>query len=277
MFATKKKIETSLSGLYSERECKAIAMQLLESILQMSRTEILCHWDKSLSIEEMEKIDSCVDRLKQAEPLQYVLGETQFAGLTMGVRKGVLIPRPETEELVHLIAREYAGTECSIIDIGTGSGCIAVSLAHWLPLSKVSAVDVSLEALKIAKENAQRNRINVDFIALDILKDFPEGKWDVIVSNPPYIMEKEKETMQSNVLDYEPSLALFVSDHDPLLFYRRIAQCAAHQLSKEGTLYFEINEALGEETKSLLHECGFNKVQIIKDFFQKDRIIKAQR
>ncbi|MDD4637595.1 MAG: peptide chain release factor N(5)-glutamine methyltransferase, partial [Bacteroidales bacterium] len=197
--------------------------------------------------------------------------------LIFHVRPGVLIPRPETEELVMRITDEWAGKEIRLLDIGTGSVCIAISLASRLPQCKVSALDISMEALDIARENASLNSVVVDFQQKNILEESIDETFDVIVSNPPYVLEREKEVMEQNVLRYEPAVALFVPDADPLLFYRRIATLALQALSPEGTLYFEINQAYGKETKELLHTTGFSQVELVQDCFGKDRIIKAKR
>lgn len=277
MQSAKKEIRDTLAGYYTPEEINVFARYLLEKTVGVSSVKLLAEWDRTLTTEQQEQIRQMTARLKNYEPLQYILGECYFSGLQFHVRPGVLIPRPETEELVMRIAEEWSAKAIRLLDIGTGSGCIAVSLATLLPLSKVSACDISAEALEIARLNAASNRVIVDFQHKNILEESLSETFDVIVSNPPYVLEKEKEVMEQNVLRYEPALALFVPDADPLLFYRRIGLLAFEALTAEGTLYFEINQAYGKETKELLHTIGFGEVELYRDCFGKDRIIKAKR
>lgn len=277
MQSAKREIRDTLAGYYSSEEINVFARYLLEKAVGVSSVKLLAEWDRTLTTEQQEQIRQMAGRLKNYEPIQYILGECTFSGLRFHVRPGVLIPRPETEELVLRIAEEWRGKAIRLLDIGTGSGCIAVSLASLLPQSKVSACDISAEALEIARENATSNRVIVDFQQKNILEESLPETFDVIVSNPPYVLEKEKEVMEQNVLRYEPALALFVPDADPLLFYRRIALLAFEALTSEGTLYFEINHAYGKETKELLHTIGFGEVELYPDCFGKDRIIKAKK
>lgn len=277
MQSAKKEIRQALAGYYSSEEINVFARYLLEKTVGISSVKLLAEWDRKLTTEQQEQIRQMTGRLKNYEPIQYILGECYFSGLVFHVRPGVLIPRPETEELVMHITDEWAGKEIRLLDIGTGSGCIAVSLASRLPQCKVSAWDISAEALEIARENAASNRVFVDFQQKNILEESIEETFDVIVSNPPYVLEREKKVMEQNVLRYEPVVALFVPDADPLLFYRRIATLALQALSPEGTLYFEINQAYGKETKELIHTTGFSQVELVQDCFGKDRIIKAKR
>lgn len=230
---------------------------------------------------EDEKFQKAILRLKIHEPIQYIIGETEFYGLPFKVNKHTLIPRPETEELVEWIYSEFSNQQSTInnqqfLDIGTGSGCIAISLAKYLPNSKVSALDISEEALKIARENAETNKVEVDFFQKDILaaETLPK-KYDVIISNPPYVRELEKKQMQQNVLKHEPESALYVGNEDPLLFYRTISHLAKKHLNPEGKLFFEINEYLADELTALLEDEGFKNIQVKKDIFGKDRMIKC--
>jgi len=229
-------------------------------------------------------------QLEQEIPIQYIIGKTEFFGLPFNINKEVLIPRPETEELVERVIKEVSliktyktdsnetknEKQLKILDIGTGSGCIAISLKKQLPSSKISAIDVSNEALGIAKKNALLNKVDINFIHLDILKTNNLDKlYDVIVSNPPYVRELEKKEMKNNVLNNEPHLALFVDNKNPLLFYNKIAELAKNFLTKNGQLHFEINQYLGKETVILLAEKGFKNIQLKKDIFGNDRIISA--
>jgi len=214
------------------------------------------------------------------EPIQYILEECEFYGLPFYVNSSVLIPRPETEELVEWIISDHSNRNGNLLDIGSGSGCIAVSIANFLKSFSVSAVDVSGSALAVARRNAERNNCQVQFMQADILK--PEnncfdGAFDVIVSNPPYVREKEKQQMSQNVLGYEPHLALFVPDEDPLLFYKAIALFGKRRLKTEGKLYLEINEGLGKESVTLLACLGYRDIILRKDIFGRDRMIRAMK
>ncbi len=226
----------------------------------------------------LEKFENAIYRLKKNEPIQYIIGETEFYGLPFKVNKHTLIPRPETEELVDWVISEIPPLGFrGILDIGTGSGCIAVSLAKNLPNAKVSALDISMEALKVARENAQINTVTIDFFPCDILKaeQLPE-KYDIIVSNPPYVRESERDKMQPNVLNHEPASALFVEDKEPLVFYQAIARLSKTVLNPGGVLYFEINEYLGKDLQEVLTTEGFGKIIVKKDIFGKDRMLKCQ-
>ena len=231
--------------------------------------------DVTLTAEQETLLDNAIERLKKQEPIQYILGYSDFCGLRFKVTPATLIPRPETSELVEWIASEAAGRE-SILDIGTGSGCIAVSLAHKMPQSKVTAWDISHEALAIAAENSKANGCVVTFEQVDILAYEPTGEqFDIIVSNPPYIKENEKEAMHANVLDWEPHTALFVPNNDPLLFYRTIAEKGLTLLKPGGSLYFEINRAHGKDTVDMLAALGYTSIELRKDFADNDRMIRA--
>ncbi len=274
-----------LSGDYPPEEIQSFFSLLSEAYLGLSRIETAMQPEKEISEEKFEKFTDAIIRLKQSEPIQYIIGETEFYGLPFKVDKSVLIPRPETEELVSWITNETQSKETSILDIGTGSGCIAITLANELPETKVSAIDVSTDALRIANQNALANKVNVNFIEVDVLqfdssKDLQihkESKFDIIVSNPPYVRASEKELMQANVLRYEPEIALFVEDEDPLLFYRRIVELSKEYLKREGLLFFEINEYLGKDMKDMLEKEGFTNIEIKKDIFEKDRMIKCKK
>ena len=238
----------------------------MEKVSGLSLTDVLVAPNRKLSDHHCNAIRLIVNRLKLREPIQYVLGQTFFYGIPIQVDNRVLIPRPETAELVDLVLKENPEMEGNVLDIGTGSGCIAIALAVNMPLSKVAAFDVSIDALNVAYDNADANNVLVRFYQYDILneKDWDES-FDVIVSNPPYICESEQKEMDTNVKDFEPSKALFVKDEDPLVFYRNIADFAQMHLRRNGKLYLEINQKLGEPTSDLLHKKGFDKVEVLSD------------
>lgn len=253
-----------------------LASALMCDVLNLSLTEVHIKCDAPVAAADAEKILAMSQRLAAGEPLQYVVGKAHFGGRVLAVNHHVLIPRPETEELVrHATQLTKAGER--VLDIGTGSGCIAVSIALAQPQCDVAAIDVSSEALRVAEQNARTHGARVTLTLCDILTQKPDGCYDVVVSNPPYVRQSEKAEMQALVTDYEPHLALFVPDEDPLLFYRRIAQlCATGLLSTGGRLLLEINEALGAETAQLLLNCGFETAEVLKDYCQKDRFVVAQ-
>ena len=262
-----------LLSVYPQREARALYMLVMEVAFGLTPTQVLTGKDNELSSDKRALLQNIIDRLLRKEPVQYILGQSDFCGHTFYVAPGVLIPRPETEGLVRLIGQQFP-TPCTILDIGTGSGCIAVSLA--LMGHKVTAMDVSADALSIARENARRLQADILFLQEDILHPTPtQQQWDVIVSNPPYVCQREAGQMDSNVLDYEPHLALFVPDSDPLLFYRAIALYAIKHLTANGCLYFEINQAYPAETTSLLEQTGFSKIEAHTDCFDKPRFISA--
>ncbi len=277
----KSNFKTTLSGLYPSEEIQSFFNILSEEYLNLSRIEVALHPEKTISTEDAEKFQEALLQLKNYEPIQYIIGETEFYGLPFKVNKHTLIPRPETEELVEwILSKQKLITHNSqlitILDIGTGTGCIAISLAKNLPNSKISALDISKEALKIAHQNAKLNKVEVEFFQADILKTKTLPKqYDVIVSNPPYVRELEKKQMQQNVLKYEPDSALFVKDEDPLLFYRAISQLAKTNLKANGKLFFEINEYLADELTQLLKSKGFQNIEVKKDIFGKDRMLKC--
>jgi release factor glutamine methyltransferase len=270
--------KTQLSELYPSEEIQSFFNILSEEYLKLSRVEIALNTEKEVQDEDAEKFEKALLRLKNQEPIQYIIGETEFFSLPFKVNKHTLIPRPETEELVEWMLNnsEFRIQNSELLDIGTGSGCIAISLAKNLPNSTLSAIDISEEALKIARHNSELNNVEVYFFQTDILKAQKLPKqYDVIVSNPPYVRQLEKKQMQQNVLKYEPDSALFVSNEDPLLFYRAIARVAKTHLKPKGKLFFEINEYLAYELTELLNVEGFQNVEIKKDIFGKDRMLKC--
>ena len=270
-----------LQTIYAPEEAQTIVFWLLEHFLALNRTNVLINQTIEISQTQQAALNNALERLKKHEPIQYIVGYTEFYGLTFRVRPGVLIPRPETEELVEWVVQDYRDQVVNILDIGTGSGCIAISLAKNLAQSKVQALDVSAEALQVAQSNAVENKAKVQFIQEDILNPqtllqlIPDHSLDVVVSNPPYVTPAEKSQMQANVLDFEPDLALFIPQEQPLLFYKAIAQLATQKLKAYGRLYFEINEQFGRETKQMLEGLGFQDIIIRKDGFGKDRMVKA--
>ncbi len=297
-------IKNQLKPFYPESEVKSFVRLVLDFVCQIKPYEISLCKDKQLSDNERGEIDRIVGFLKQYKPIQYILGEMEFFGLRFWVDESVLIPRPETEELVELILSDYVEPNLSIsllkgdklahkniriLDIGTGSGCIAVSLAKNMPLSKVYAMDISEDALLVAKKNAALNDVDVQFLLQDIfdenvvdavtmaiVRNNPtEHLFDVIVSNPPYIAPTEKETMHDNVLRYEPHLALFTPQDNPLLFYERIAALGKSFLKRGGNVYFEVNALYGEKVCGLLKNAGYRDVQLRKDISGNDRIVKG--
>ncbi|MDA9309794.1 peptide chain release factor N(5)-glutamine methyltransferase [Flavobacteriaceae bacterium] len=271
---------TVLQGVYDKEEVHCFFYILCDFFLQYSRFEVSMALDTIVSAKNITVFEKALLRLKKQEPIQYILGTTEFYGLTFKVNKHTLIPRPETEELVDWVLSNLHDQDSmlDILDIGTGSGCIAISLAKNIPTAIVSGLDVSEKALEIAKENAVKNQVLVSFCQKDILRTTSlEKKYDVIVSNPPYVRQLEKKAMNPNVLDYEPGVALFVPNEDPLLFYRKIAQLAMVSLQTRGWLYFEINEYLSKEMDVLLKEIGFANIEIKKDFREVPRMIKCQK
>jgi len=270
-------LQSELQGLYPETEIKSFSYLILEKLTGFSRTEIYINKNTPFSIEQQHVIESFIEKLKKFVPIQYILGETEFFGLPFLVNESVLIPRPETEELVEWIRNENdKRAELHFLDIGTGSGCIAITLKHEFKNATVDAFDISEAALATAQINADLNNLEVHFATVDILNP-PDSteKWDVIVSNPPYITESEKSAMLPNVLENEPHLALFVPDNDPLLFYRKIAQFANQHLQPKGKLYFEINREAGSACVELLSEMGFQDVVLKKDISGNDRMVRA--
>jgi release factor glutamine methyltransferase len=306
----KTKFFQELSSLYDEKEIESFFYLILENFHQIKRIDLALNPQMRMNDKQLLHWESILSDLKKQKPIQYILGETEFYGLPFLVNENTLIPRPETEELVELIIKQNSKSEIppepkvngaklnsklKILDIGTGSGCIAISLVKNISNVEVYAIDISEEALETAKKNAQINQVEIHFIQADILKinnleQLPtsnpklethnpklETQFDIIVSNPPYVRNLEKQEINPNVLEYEPHLALFVEDDDALLFYRKIAQLALKSLSPNGRLYFEINQYLGKETVELIESFGFKNVVLHKDIYGNDRMIEGTR
>lgn len=271
--------ETSeaLQAVYDREEASSIAFLLLAQLFKINKAAVLA--DKLVPPINDQDWQLLIERLKNHEPIQYVLGETEFYGHWFKVNSHVLIPRPETEELVDWIVTENKNLpKLKILDIGTGSGCIAISLAAALPSAEVLALDISAEALEIARYNSEKNGVAIQLIQANILDTQPgDPSWqlDRVVSNPPYVTYAEKELMRKNVMDYEPHLALFVPNEDPLLFYRKIGEFCLTHLNKNGRCYFEVNEQYGTHVKNILLELGFSQSEVKKDIFGKDRFVKG--
>lgn len=278
-------IQESLKTLYPPEEIRWFIRLIFSHVCGLSYNQQLLCKDKQISVKEKEEIVTIVDRLKSMEPLQYIFGQTEFYSLPLIVNRSVLIPRPETEELVEMIIKSFAhvsGTPLRILDIGTGSGCIAIALKKYIPNATVTAIDVSHTALQTAKENAVLNQTEINFIQADILytekaTSLISGPFDLIVSNPPYIREDEKSSMSANVLEYEPHQALFVPNKDPLLFYKAIADFALQKLTPEGRIYLEINPLCDIMATDMLHKKGFAQTEITRDLSGKNRFITAKQ
>lgn len=268
-----------LRVLYTREESAHLFYNLLEHHLGMERFILVLQPRLTLSKAQEQPLFEALVQLREGKPLQYVLGETQFMGLRFLLSPAVLIPRPETEELVRWVLKEHkdAGTE-RILDIGSGSGCIAVSLASFLPETRVTALEISAPALEICRENARLHGLKLQFLQADVLqlKSLPET-YDVMVSNPPYVRASEKNGMAVQVLAYEPATALFVPDSNPLLFYERISTLAETHLKPGGALYFELSEYMGREVEILLQDRNFSEIEVRKDMFGKPRMIRAIR
>jgi len=272
-----------LKNVYDSDELRNIIELVIEHITNMSRAEQVKNKVPYLTCTQLENLDAITERLKKNEPVQHVLGEAWFAGMKFKVNKNVLIPRPETEELVDWIVKESKNSKVKsqiIIDIGTGSGCIPITIKKKLPEANVSAIDVCSEALFTATENAIQLNADVDFLLLDFLDEekWNElGQYDIIVSNPPYVKQSEINTMHERVKEFEPHLALFVPDNDALLFYKKLAAFSKRHLNPTGSLFVEINESLGEQVVNLFQSAGFANIELRKDMQGKDRMIKAMR
>lgn len=279
----------ALDELYGTQEAEAITLMVLSDITQLSRAKIKAFQEDDLSPDALEKLPGILDEIKTGKPVQYILGSTEFYGLPFYVNASVLIPRPETEELVAWVIQSVGNWQLAvsntakalkILDIGTGSGCIAISLKKNLPGAEVTAVDISADALSTAGRNAVLNEVTVNFIPIDILdikSELENFKYDMIISNPPYVTLVDKTVMHTNVTDFEPHSALFVPENDPLLFYRAIADFALDKLVQNGLLFFEINEAFGKETVKLLADKSFNNIELRQDMSGRDRMVKAER
>ncbi|MDB2658094.1 MAG: peptide chain release factor N(5)-glutamine methyltransferase [Flavobacteriaceae bacterium] len=276
----------TLKKLYPTSEIDTFLFLLLEEYLNFKRIDIVLKSNFEISPEDLILLRSSTKLLEQEIPIQYILGKTEFYGFPFILNEHVLIPRPETEELISSILENVLKTrsfhtnanekQLKILDIGTGSGCIPISLKKSLPFAEITAIDVSNEALTIAKKNAVLNKVDINLTQQDILNTTSLNQlYDVIVSNPPYVRESEKKEIKNNVLNNEPHMALFVEDNNPLVFYNKIAELAKNHLTKNGTLFFEINQYLGKETVELIKLKGFNKIQLKKDIFGRDRIIIA--
>ena len=280
-----------LDSLFPTEEVDAFFYRCVEHYLQLERFVLAVRPKLTLTKEEEQPLFEALSQLKQERPLHYILGEAHFMDLELKVNESVLIPRPETEELVQWIlddldaerSRSVISTPLNdrslqILDIGTGSGCIAIALAKHIPNAKVYALDISGEALQVAKENAKHNQVDITFLQQDILTPelALELKFDIIVSNPPYVRELERKEIKNNVKKHEPETALFVPNEDPLLFYRAIAKFSATNSNRNGNLYLEINQYLGEETKALLKAHNFSEIELRKDLFGNDRMLKAK-
>lgn len=271
-------IRSRLQPYYTAEEVSALSRIVCCDLLGQAPTDYYLGKDIVLSSKKEQELEDILQRLSRFEPLQYIEGRTLFLGREFWVAPGVLIPRPETEELVELMLKEIPA-DARILDVGTGSGCIAISLAKELPDALVTAWDVSPEALSVARANARKLQANVRFVECDVLACQVDevGLYDVIVSNPPYVTEAEKADMEPNVLQWEPSLALFVPDDDPLRFYRRIAVLGRDMLADGGRLYFEINRAYGREMVEILRTMGYVGVRVEKDLSQNDRFVIAEK
>lgn len=271
----------ALKNIHDEQEIESFFFILTEYLHNLKRVDVALNPNFELSDAEVEKWNTILADLQQEKPIQYITGEAWFYGLRFEVNENTLIPRPETEELVEWILNSpitQHPTPFTILDIGTGTGCIPISLKTNLPKENVSAIDVSEKALEVAKRNAASNKVEINFILTNILEVEDLNQYfDVIVSNPPYVRNLEKEEIKKNVLDYEPHLALFVEDTDALLFYRKIAQLALKNLAPNGLLFFEINQYLGKETVELLQNLGFKNIELKKDIYGNDRMIRCEK
>jgi len=269
-------IRKELAGIYAKGEIESLIFLIFEKLKGYSRTQLLLANEEQLKENDRKEVREIIGRLKNHEPIQYILGLTEFYSLPFYAVPGVLIPRPETEELVQWIIQENKHSKPTILDMGTGTGCIAISLRKNIPQSTVLACDISPVCIETARRNSRLNNSEVAVFEYDILNEIPEVKFqelDIIVSNPPYIRETEKSLMEKNVLEYEPELALFVADERPLVFYERIADFSRFHLKNRGRLYFEINEAFGRECCDMLQQKGFLEIVLKKDIHGKDRMI----
>ena len=269
-----------IAPIYDNQEAQSFFYIVLEHIHQLKRLHLALNHQVEMTDNQLQEWQKIVSALQTKKPIQYILGETEFYGLKFIVNQNTLIPRPETEELVQLILNSNFTdfTNLKILDIGTGSGCIAIALAKNLPNVSVYALDVSEEALQIAKLNAHCNNVNITFLHQNILETSNlHEQFSIIVSNPPYVRNLEKQEIHKNVLEYEPHLALFVEDNDALLFYRKITELAVKNLSERGQLYFEINQYLGKETVALLEKMSFKNIELRKDIYGNDRMIRCDK
>lgn len=272
----KKELTNKLHQLYPLTEINSFFNLLLEDLFQCTKIDYILNPSQEINNYTNADLQNIISQLSQSVPIQYIIGFTEFMGLELNVNPNVLIPRPETELLINWIIDDYQNLSPTIIDIGTGSGCIPISLYKNIPNAQINSVDVSEAAIATAKKNADKNLANINFIHQNILQTNSfTNNYDVIVSNPPYVRELEKKEILPNVLNHEPHLALFVSDNDPLIFYRKIGELAKKHLTTNGALYFEINQYLGKETVMLLQQIGFSNVILKNDQFNNPRMIKA--
>lgn len=269
--------QLELGITYQKEEIFSFFYLLSEAYLSKSRIDMALEPNQEIRTDKMTSFKRAIELLKKEYPIQYIIGSTEFMGLAFVVNDQVLIPRPETEELINwILTSNSKESNYNILDIGTGSGCIPIVLSKNLRNSNIETMDVSEGALKVAKKNALQHKVSIKFIQNNVLHlDTLSNTYDIIVSNPPYVRESEKEQMHNNVLKYEPDLALFVSDKDPLIFYKQIAKLALKGLNTNGSLYFEINQYLGNELCELLANLGFNNIELKKDIYGVDRMIRA--
>jgi len=273
----------NLGLVYDANETEALTLLVVNEISGLSKAQIKAFPEKEIILEQAEKLNAILTRLQTGEPVQYILGHTEFYGLPFKVNSSVLIPRPETEELVEWVLTSVGSCQLAvsnILDIGTGSGCIAISIKKNLPNTSVSAIDISIGALGVAKQNAELNNTAIEFIQADILhfkSEIENPKFEIIISNPPYVTQYDKTQMHANVTHFEPHSALFVPEDDPLIFYKAIADFALNNLSENGLLFLEINESLGNETVDLLQAKGFTDIELRKDMSGRDRMVKGTR
>jgi release factor glutamine methyltransferase len=274
-------MKRELQGLYADEEIRSFWFILMEEYCRLSKTRVLTDTDRTISESEMLKVHFAIKDLKRSKPIQYILGRSLFCGMELKVTQDVLIPRPETEELVEwIIAENKEAKNINILDIGTGSGCIALALAKHFPDAVIHAADISEHAIAIAKKNAAKNKLSIQLHSMNVLDESEwtaDGIYDLIVSNPPYIRMSEKKSIKDNVLLYEPESALFVPDSEPLKYYEAIFHFANSRLTQNGSLYFEINETLGNETRQLAYEKGFKKVELRKDINGKNRMLRCRK
>lgn len=271
-------VRSRLSPMYGDGEARWLFRIIMEHVKGWDQTELAVRSDKEVTDFTISRVDEAVTRLLDGEPIQYIFGDTYWYGMTLKVTPDVLIPRSETEELVDLIVRQNSGEDLRVLDVCTGSGCIAVALAKTLKFPTVTAIDISDAALAVARENATAQKVKVDFRKDDALTlRMPDETFDIIVSNPPYVMESEKGGMDRNVLEHEPGLALFVSDDDPLKFYKAIARMAGTALADNGTLYFELNPLTADELKEWMTAEGWSDVQLLPDIHSKIRFMIAKK
>ncbi|SNR15743.1 peptide chain release factor N(5)-glutamine methyltransferase [Tenacibaculum jejuense] len=266
-----------LENIYPKKEIDTFFFRIIEAKMKLDTTAVFTKGDTKITDKKLAELTIITERLKTEEPLQYILGNTEFYGYNFEVNPNVLIPRPETEELITWIKTSYLeNTNVKILDIGTGSGCIPITIKKEIPSANVFALDISKKAIETAKKNAENNNVDVTFLLHDILSEKKlESTFDIIVSNPPYVRNLEKKEIKNNVLNNEPHLALFVADNNPLIFYKRIADVAKYALNANGILFFEINQYLGKETKEMLISKGYKNVILKQDLFGNDRMIKA--